>query len=147
MDYWRRIFLFLLVIQLSYQSELTQEDNWNKTQTDDLSVVQLIGHCVAEVEILKCLRQETVQAIESAINDNRTWYLNDYVQLNRNPDVEMRSNGLEQMNNNTTILDKISDLVQSRSLSFKFGPAIFEGIKKKRKKKGTLCNEGISSSI
>ncbi len=56
--------------------------------------------------------------MDNAIQDNRTWYLTDYVAIEPNPQNEFQS----RSNEHTGFMSKLEDLVESRHIQLSLNP-------------------------
>lgn len=56
--------------------------------------------------------------MDNAIQDNKTWYLNDYVAIEPSAHNEFQSRNDER----STFMGKLEDLVQSRHIQFSLNP-------------------------
>lgn len=56
--------------------------------------------------------------MDNAIQDNKTWYLNDYVAIEPNPHNEFQSRSEQD----TSFVGKLEDLVQSKHVQFSLNP-------------------------
>lgn len=82
-----------------------------------------IDKCFISSNIMKCIQNNILVAMDNAIHDNKTWYLTDYVAIEPNPQKDFQSRSDEH----STFLGKLEDLVQSRHVQFSLNP-VEEGI-------------------
>lgn len=73
---------------------------------------------------MKCIQSNILVAMDNAIHDNKTWYLNDYVAIEPSVHNEFQSRNDER----STFMGKLEDLVQSRHIQFSLNP-LEEGMK------------------
>ncbi|CAD7085266.1 unnamed protein product [Hermetia illucens] len=98
------------------------------------SAAEVIRYCVGQASTVECLKQEVLSGLDTAIKDNSTWYLNDYLALEKDMKWSSEVDQANHSNNTGDWKSKITDLMESRSLKVKVLPLVqVEGRKKKFK--------------
>lgn len=77
-----------------------------------------INKCLFSSNVVKCIQNNILVAMDNAIEDNNTWFINDYVAIEPNPHNEFRSRN----DDHSTFMGKLEDLVQSRHIQFSLNP-------------------------
>ncbi|XP_037028488.1 uncharacterized protein LOC119068819 [Bradysia coprophila] len=89
-----------------------------------------INKCLFSSDVVKCIQNNIFVAMDSAIQDNKTWYLNDYVAIEPNPPKEFQS----RSDHDSTFMGKLEDLVQSKHIQFSLNPLEEAGRAGRRRK-------------
>lgn len=105
------ILLICVRLKLSEQSEITDEDTANITEFS----FEPYRQCFSAIDIIDCLRTETVSSLDKAIGDNDTWHLSEYVSLERNPEFGFAERSLGR-GTDDGVMGKFSDVLKSRRL-------------------------------
>lgn len=83
----------------------------------------LFKKCWFSSDVVKCIQHNIFVAMDNAIQDNKTWYLNDYIAIEPNPTKEFQG----RSDQDSTFMGKLEDLVQSKHVQFSLNP-LEEGI-------------------
>lgn len=83
-----------------------------------------INKCLSSSNVVKCIQNSILVAMDNAIQDNATWYINDYVAVEPNPHNEFQSRNDDR----STFMGKLEDLVQSRHIQLSLNPLEDEGL-------------------
>lgn len=88
------------------------------------SAAEVIRYCVGQASTVECLKQEVLSGLDTAIKDNSTWYLNDYLALEKDMKWSSEVDQANHSNSSGDWKSKIMDLMESRSLKVKVLPLV-----------------------
>lgn len=134
------LFIFLKYSnQISIKSEISEIIDNNatsstSTSTHDYSAVltksvpnvkQSFSHCLEKQtnEVIRCFLKQSILSMNSAIENNDTWHITDYLSVIKNGEwqkpVANVGDAREFKSVFSVFLNKINELVESRSVQFK----------------------------
>lgn len=126
--------LILLIIFLKYSnqvaikneiSEITDnssDDHNNAISKSVSNVKQSLSTCIQKPsnEVVRCILKHSILSMSSAIDDNDTWHITDYLSMIKNTEWKpVENQAREHKSVFSVFLDKLSDLLESRSVQFK----------------------------
>ncbi|XP_068977895.1 uncharacterized protein [Bombus flavifrons] len=105
---------------------------------------KLFDKCVIEKNAFDCLKRKALDILDSAINDDTVYVLNDYVSIGRDPAAIARSDRSFKDENGTELTldqkldNKFYEYITSRNVKLTIPGDAFQGRKKKDKGYGAL---------
>ncbi|XP_014599858.1 PREDICTED: uncharacterized protein LOC106784619 [Polistes canadensis] len=110
---------------------------------------KLFEKCTNEKNTFDCLKRRALDILDTAIDDDSVYVLNDFVSIERDPSSTARSSrGLNTVFNNGTLdeqLDnKFHEYLSSRSLRLTIPGNTFEGRRRKGNRNGGLMMMGLA---
>ncbi|XP_012145799.1 uncharacterized protein LOC105663142 [Megachile rotundata] len=106
---------------------------------------KLFDKCAAEKNAFDCLKKKALDILDSAIKDDSVYVLNDYVSIERDPEVLARGTDRSFKDENGTELsldqrldNKFHEYLASRSVKLTIPGDVFEGRRKKGKGYGAI---------
>lgn len=78
-----------------------------------------INKCLFSSNVVQCIQNNIFVALDNAIQDNRTWYVNDYVAIEPN---QNNNEFQSRRDDDSTFIGKLEDLVQSRHIQLSLNP-------------------------
>lgn len=118
--------LILCIVQLMFTIKCVV--SYEQQQNTSFSL-QIFGKCFSHSDIVDCLRNQMVSTIDTAIQDNGTWHLNDFVALEPNPNFKLTPDDEMKSREEDSMLTKVNELLRSRRLEIKSDlvPMVDEG--------------------
>lgn len=127
--------LIILIIFLKYSnqisiknenSEIVDSNNVNSNDNSNnksvSNVKRSFSNCLQKQsnEVVRCILKQSILSMNSAIEDNDTWYITDHLSVIKNPEWKpVENEAREYKSVFSMFLDKINDVLESRSVQFK----------------------------
>lgn len=119
-----------LSIQISIKNEISETDddvsttinNTNSISKSVSNVKRSFSNCLQKQsnEIVRCILKQSILNMNSAIDDNDTWHITDYISVIKNAEWKpVENEAREYKSVFSMFLNKINDLLESRSVQFK----------------------------
>ncbi|XP_076651258.1 DUF1676 domain-containing protein Osi10b [Halictus rubicundus] len=112
---------------------------------------KLFDRCAHEKNAFDCLKQRALEILDSAINDDSVYVLNDYISIARDPasaarnvDRSFKDENVTELSLDQKLDNKFHEYLASRSVKLTIPGDAFEGRKKKGKGYGALIMGGLA---
>lgn len=121
------ILLLLVFIKQSTQISISSETSSSEVSTSEMpslnqtGCLKTIGQCLRSQpqSLITCAVENTLNNLDCAIASNSTWQLNNFISLKKNSDwkpIEFEGRSDESITD--TVMNKVSNLIASRSIQF-----------------------------
>lgn len=115
--------LIVCIVQLFIKCVVSQEHQQQQQNVSSTaSTLQIFGKCFRQADIVECLREQMVTTIDTAIQDNSTWQLNDFISLEPNPNYNLFPSDdktKSRENEDDSMMTKVKELLRSRRIEIK----------------------------
>lgn len=109
------VYFKIFVIQYMCQSASTMDTNYTTS-----NFLKKFGKCFASTETGGCLQNEVFGMLDQAINDNRTWIVNNYITFEKDSEWDTSDSELSSKSVDDTFSTKMKNLIESRTLHFQW---------------------------